>query len=233
MGREFNCLHMRILIIEDDDDISRLLVLSLEAEYFIVDTAFDGESGSFLGRTNEYDLVLLDNLLPKKNGLAVCQELRKQGKSMPILILSGVTDTSAKIDFLDAGADDYVTKPFVTRELIARIRALLRRPCSVLHTVLQVDNLTLDVDRHSVQRAGIEIQCTRKEFILLEYFMRNKGVVVSRAAIMNHVWDMYADPFSNTVEAHILSIRKKICLLCEKKLIHTVSGCGYVMDIRE
>lgn len=224
---------MRILVIEDDDDMARLLALNLEAEYFVVDTAFDGESGSFLGRTNEYDLILLDNLLPKKNGLVVCQEIRKQGKTMPILVLSGVTDAATKVAFLNAGADDYVTKPFVMREIMARVRALLRRPCSVIHTVLQVDNLTLDVDSHIVKRAGVEIPCTRKEFILLEYFMRNKGVVVSRAAIMNHVWDMYADPFSNTVEAHILSVRKKIRLLCEKKLIYTVSGCGYVMDVRE
>ena len=165
---------MRILVIEDDNDIARLLALSLEAEYFVVDTAPDGESGSFLGRTNDYDLIILDNLLPKKNGIVVCQELRNQGKSVPILIISGVTDASTKITFLNAGADDYVTKPFVTRELMARVRALLRRPCEVLHTVLQVDNLTLDVNRHVVKRAGVEIQCTRKEFILLEYFMRNK-----------------------------------------------------------
>lgn len=224
---------MRILIIEDDDSIARFLTLSLESECFVVDRAADGESGSFLGRTNEYDIVILDNMLPKKNGKEVCDEIRKHGKTMPILMLSAVSDTEAKTDLLNTGADDYLTKPFSLNELLARVRALLRRPKQLLGDVLQIDDLLMNINTHTLVRGKREIRLTRKEFILVEYLMRNQGIVLSRAAIMDHVWDMYADPFSNTIESHILSVRKKIDLPGEKKLIRTVSGRGYVMTDRK
>lgn len=221
---------MRILIIEDDDSIARFLTLSLESECFVVDRASDGESGSFLGRTNEYDLIILDNMLPKKNGKEVCDEIRSHGKMMPILMLSAVSEAETKTDLLNAGADDYLTKPFSLNELLARIRALLRRPNQLLGDVLRIDNVIMDVNKHIVKRAGSEIRLTRKEFILLEYLMRNQGTVLSRASIMDHVWDMHADPFSNTIESHVLSVRRKIDIPGQKKLIRTISGRGYVMD---
>lgn len=224
---------MRILIIEDDDSIARFLTISLEAECFVVDRASDGEAGSFLGRTNEYDLIILDNMMPKKSGKQVCDDIRAQGKTMPILMLSAVSETETKTDLLNAGADDYLTKPFSLNELLARVRALLRRPKELLGDVLRLDNVLMDMSKHIVTRAGKEIRLTRKEFILLEYLMRNQGVVLSRASIMDHVWDMHADPFSNTIESHILSVRKKIDVPGERKLIRTISGRGYVMDDKE
>ncbi|MDD5084063.1 MAG: response regulator transcription factor [Candidatus Moranbacteria bacterium] len=224
---------MRILVIEDDESIARFLTLSLEAECFVVDTTTDGEDGSYLARTNEYDVIILDNVLPKKSGREVCAEIRRQGITVPILMLSAVMESNAKVELLDTGADDYLTKPFSLDELLARVRALLRRPKHLLEDILRIDNLSMDVKRHIVTRNDAEIRLTRKEFILLEYLLRNQGVVLSRSSIMDHVWDMHADPFSNTIESHILSVRKKIDSAAEKKLIHTVSGRGYVMDIRE
>lgn len=221
---------MRILVIEDDESLNRFLKASLEAECFIVDTAVDGETGSFLGRTNEYDVIILDNILPNKNGKEVCLDIRTHGNTVPILMLSALTETNTKTELLNAGADDYLTKPFSLHELLARVRALLRRPKPLMRDVLCIDTLTMDINRHIVTRCNTEIRLTRKEFILLEYFMRNQGIVLSRASIMDHVWDMYADPFSNTLESHILSVRKKIDALCERKLIHTISGLGYIMD---
>jgi DNA-binding response OmpR family regulator len=223
---------MRVLVVEDDENMARFLKLNLESECFIVDTAFDGEEGSLLGRTNEYDVIVLDNMLPKKCGKEVCIDIRRQGKTTPILMLSALLETEMKTDLLNTGADDYLTKPFSLDELLARVRALLRRPKSFVGDVLRLDNVVMDINRHLVTRRGEMVPLTRKEFILLEYLMRNTGIVVSRASIMDHVWDMYADPFSNTIESHILSVRKKIDTVCERKLIHTISGCGYTMDVR-
>lgn len=221
---------MRILIIEDDESISHFLTLSLEAECFAVDRASDGETGSFLGRTHEYDVIILDNMLPMKNGKEVCSDIRRQGKSTPILMLSALSDVKTKADLLDAGADDYLAKPFSLEELLARVRALLRRPRQVLGDILRIGSVAMDVNRHEVTCNDRPVRLTRKEFMLLEYFMRNQGIVLSRGSIMDHVWDMYADPFSNTIESHILSVRRKLTLAGSPKLIHTVSGRGYIMD---
>jgi DNA-binding response OmpR family regulator len=218
---------MKVLIVEDDKQIREFLKPSLEAEYFVVDTAEEGLTGSELARNNTYDLIILDNVLPGKNGYDICKDIRSQGKSTPIIILSVVADTPKKVDLLNCGADDYLTKPFSFEELVARIRALLRRPTEFKAEVLVADDLQLDTAQHSVHRSGQDIYLTRKEFELLEYLMRNQGRVLSRGMIMEHVWDMNADPFSNTIETHILNLRRKIDAGGKSKLIQTLPGRGY------
>lgn len=218
---------MRILLIEDEKHITEFLKPALEAERFEVDWAQEGEKGLFLGTTNQYDLVIVDNMLPKMTGVEICKALRQGGKTMPILILSVLADASKKAELLNGGADDYLTKPFAFEELLARVRALLRRPQPFLGDTLQVGDLVLDTVKHTITRSGRSIHLTPKEFSLLEYLIRNRGAVVSRGMILEHVWDMNADPFSNTVEAHILSLRKKIDA---PKLIQTVHGLGYKIE---
>ncbi|OGF24942.1 DNA-binding response regulator [Candidatus Falkowbacteria bacterium RIFOXYB2_FULL_47_14] len=225
---------MRILIVEDEVEILNFLKKSLENECYVVDAAKDGEKGSYLARTNHYDLIILDNIMPKKTGLEVCEDIRKEGKNTPILILSVKSEVTTKVDLFNAGADDYLTKPFSVDELIARIKALLRRPKQLQSEIFQVNDLTLDAGKHEVVRGGEEINLTRKEFVLLKYMMKNQGTVLSRSMIMEHVWDMTVDPFSNTIESHIMSLRKKIDSAGKKKLIKTVAGRGYkIEDARE
>ncbi len=218
---------MRILLIEDHVDLRTTLQTRLQEECFVVDSASDGEQGSFLARTNDYDLIILDNHLPKKNGIEVCKEVRQSKKHIPIIILSVLDDTDQKVELLEAGADDYLTKPFVFSELMARMRALLRRPKDIIQSVFQIDDLFLDSQKHEVRRHGKEIYLTKKEFMLLEFLLRHSGSVVSRGDILEHVWDVSADPFSNTIETHILSLRKKIDTEGKIKLIHNISGRGY------
>lgn len=222
---------MKILLVEDEKEIRSFIKKSLESEYFTVDTAEDGEKGSFMARTNDYDLIVLDNIMPIKNGLQVCEEVRKDGKNMPILVLSVKSEVTTKVDLLNAGADDYLTKPFSLDELLARIKALLRRPPAIKDEIIKIDNLLIDTNRHAVKRGGKEIYLTRKEFSLLHYLIQNKGIPLSRSMIMEHVWDMSVDPFSNTIEAHITSLRRKVDAEGETKLIHTVPGRGYKIDV--
>jgi DNA-binding response OmpR family regulator len=221
---------MRILIVEDEPAISAFLKQSLEAEYFAVDIADDGEKGCYLAQINEYDLVILDNLLPKKEGIAVCRELRASERSMPILVVSVKSDIVRKVDLLNAGADDYLTKPFALEELLARVRALLRRKPQVHSDVLQVGDVLLDTTRLTVKRGNRDIHLTRKEFMLLHYLMQHEGSVLSRGMILEHVWDMSIDIFSNTIESHILSLRKKIDDMGKERLIKTVPGRGYKIE---
>lgn len=224
-------MKMRILIVEDEKDIINFLKPSLEAECFVVDVAEDGEKGLFLALTNDYDLIILDNTLPKKSGVEVCRDLRLHKKTLPVIILSVLSEVNKKVELLNAGADDYLTKPFSFQELLARIRTVLRRPKKIEDEVLCVGGLKLDQQRNLVKRDGVEINLTRKQFMLLEYLMRNAGIVVTRGMIMEHVWDMNADPFSNTIETHILSLRKKIKIKNNQpELIHTVPGRGYKID---
>ena len=222
--------NMKVLIVEDEREIRNFLKKSLESECFVVDMAENGEKGSFMARTNEYDVILLDNIMPRKSGMKVCEEIRADGKNTPILILSVKSETTSKVELLNAGADDYLTKPFSLDELIARIRALLRRPKELKEDVLTMDNLALDVNKHVVQRGGREIYLTRKEFTFLKYLLLYPGTPLSRSMIMEHVWDMSADPFSNTIEAHITSLRRKIDTKGEHKLIHTMPGRGYKLE---
>jgi DNA-binding response OmpR family regulator len=218
---------MRILVVEDEQKIREFLKESLEAELFAVDAVEDGEQGSRLGRTNDYDLIVLDNMLPRKDGLTVCREIREDGKTMPIIVVSVKNDTVNKVDLLNAGADDYLTKPFALPELMARVRALLRRPHALEEEVLTVGDVTLDVRSGTVTRGDRSITLTRKEFMLLHYLMQNEGSILSRGMMLEHVWDMSVDIFSNTIESHILSLRKKLGDTGSKRLIQTVAGRGY------
>lgn len=220
---------MRVLVIEDEEKISRFIRDSLEAEFFAVDVAEDGERGSYYARTNDYDIVILDMMLPKKDGRQVCQEIRESGKTIPILVVSVKTSAMDKVDVLNDGADDYLAKPFILEELLARIRALLRRPSQIESDVLTVSDVVLDTRSGTVTRSEVSLSLTRKEYMLLHYFMRNEGIVLSRGMILEHVWDMSVDIFSNTIESHILSLRKKLNDMGKERLIQTVSGRGYKM----
>jgi DNA-binding response OmpR family regulator len=224
---------VRILIIEDEPELQSLLKTNLEDQGFFVDTATKGDKGSYLGRTNDYDAILLDYLLPEKQGDQICQEIRGAGKTCPILVVSVRSAIPDKIELLNMGADDYITKPFSFDELLARLRAVMRRPSNWQDTVLSIDNLIVDPIKYKAIRDDNEIKLTRKEFGLLEFLLRNKGAVVSRGAIMEHVWDLNGDIFSNTIETHILNLRRKIDTKGYVKLIHTVSGRGYKIDIRK
>ena len=221
---------MRVLVVEDEKEIRNFIKKSLEAECFVVDTAPDGAKGVEMASANSYSLITLDNIMPNKTGLEACKEIRAKGNNVPILILSVKSETTSKVDLLNAGADDYLTKPFSIDELLARTRALLRRPKQIESETMQIDDLELNIDQHIVKREGKEIYLTRKEYALLMYLMKNQGAVLSRSMIMEHVWDMSVDPFSNTIESHILSLRKKIDLPDNKKLIHTIPGRGYKID---
>lgn len=218
---------MNVLIVEDDKETLDFLKDFLKAEGFVVDATEDGEDGSYKAKVNAYDIVILDIGLPRKDGRQIAAELRADGKTMPILILSIKGEIGTKAELLDIGADDYVVKPFSFIELLARVRALLRRPKRIEGEVLQIDDLVLDVRKRIVVRGKKQIHLSPKEFFLLEYFLRNEGKVLSRVEILEHVWDMNADLFTNTVETHIVNLRRKLQQKNQRELIHTVSGTGY------
>ena len=222
---------MRALVVDDEQDLREMLAENLRRERFAVDTAGDGTEGSYLARTNEYDVIILDNMLPEKSGISVCSDVRRTGRVVPIIMLSVLTDSWRKVELLNAGADDYLSKPYSFDELMARVRALLRRPKELLGEVLTIDTLSVDTKRQIVSRNETRVHLTRKEFMLLEYLMRHQGAVLSRGMILEHVWDMMSDPFSNTIESHIRGLRKKLHLPGERPLIHTVSGRGYKIDL--
>jgi len=222
---------MRVLVVEDEKEIRNYLKHCFESDCFVVDTAADGAAGIKLAAENDYDLICLDNVMPQKTGKEVCEELRKDGNETPIIMLSVKSEATTKVDLLNAGVDDYMTKPFSVDELRARVKALLRRPKKMERECFNVDNLRLDSASHSVKRGEKDIHLTKKEFSLLQYLLKNEGVVVSKSMIMEHVWDMSADPFSNTIESHTASVRKKIDIPGEKKLIHTISGRGYKLEV--
>lgn len=221
---------MRALVVDDENELREMLAQNLRSERFAVDTAADGTEGSYLARTNDYDIIVLDNMLPEKSGVSVCSDIRRIGRTVPIIMLSVLTDSWQKVELLNAGADDYLAKPYSFNELMARIRALLRRPAGLIGDVLTLDTLAVDLKRQVVTRAGQRARLTRKEFMLLEYLLRHQGAVLSRGMILEHVWDMLSDPFSNTIESHIRGLRKKLHMAGEKPLIHTVPGRGYKID---
>lgn len=222
---------MKILIVEDDNELGAVLKLSLERECFAVDHYNDGESGSYAARTNEYDLILLDHMLPNVTGGNICEELRARKITTPIIMLTHKNDTRLKVECLSNGADDYVCKPFSFEELLARIRALLRRPKGMGDAVLSCGSLSLDTQRHIIKRGNRRIDLTRKEYALLEYLLRNKERVVSRGMILEHVWDSTGDLFSNSIEVHIGTLRRKIESADEPRILHTVTGRGYKIDM--
>jgi DNA-binding response OmpR family regulator len=223
---------MRILLVEDDRHLRGFLADSLISEHFSVDAIDHGEKASYLARVNDYDLILLDNILPGKTGATICKEIRALGKGTPILMMTVQSEVAQKVAMLDLGADDYITKPFALDEMLARIRALLRRPQEIVTKQLTVGDIVLDPARGIVTRGEKELYLTRKEFELLEYLMRSEGRVVSRGMILEHVWDMNADPFSNTIETHMMNLRRKLESGSGRKLIHTVTGRGYRLEAR-
>ncbi|MFC1644548.1 response regulator transcription factor [Patescibacteria group bacterium] len=224
---------MRILIIEDDKDMTNLLKSGLCAECFVVDVSSDGESGEFLALTNDYDLIILDNMLPKKSGQEICRTIRKKGNNIPIIMISVKSDVASKVSLLSEGVDDYLTKPFSFEELLARIHAILRRPGGMRGDVLEVGHISIDLKKHIIKKNSKVINLTLKEFMLLELLMRNAGQVVSRGMIWDHVWDSSVDPFSNTVESHMRSLRMKLGCKSRNNVIETVSGRGYRMKCDE
>lgn len=225
---------MRLLIVEDDEAIAEHLKTGFESEAFAVDLETHGDKGSYLARTNDYDCIILDYVLPHKDGPTICREVRDSGKTAPIIILTICSDTEKKIKLLNAGADDYVTKPYSFKELLARVRAVTRRPKIILDKVMTVDTLALDCNKQKVTRNGIGIYLTRKEFSLLEFMLRHKGNVVSRGMIMEHVWNADTNPFSNTIESHVLNLRRKLAVDRQcRELIHSVPGRGYKIDAEQ
>lgn len=223
---------MKILIIEDDISIRNVLRLSLQAKGFAVDEAGDGDSGSYLARTNTYDVILLDNVLPNKLGGHVCKEIREAGIITPIIVLSGKQEVLSKVQMLGNGADDYVTKPFSFEELTARISCLLRRPQTFRQNTLRIRDIDINFSSQTIHRNKKEIYLTRKEFSLLEFLANNRNVVVSRGQILEGVWDMSVDPFSNTIETHIMNLRKKL-RDTKRTLIASIPGRGYKLNLNQ
>lgn len=218
---------MRVLVIEDERRLAQIIKRGLVEGGYAVDLAFDGEEGKFMAETENYDLVILDLMLPKINGLMVCRELRNKGIKTPILILTAKTTLDDKIAGLNSGADDYLTKPFAFLELSARVAALIRRSRAVVAVQLSVANLILDPTKHLVKRGGKQIKLTPKEFSILELLLSHKDEVVSRTVITEHVWDYNFDGMSNVVDVFVAALRKKIGDTEKNKIIQTVHGVGY------
>lgn len=221
---------MKILIVEDDISIRNVLRMSLEAKGFAIDEAGDGDSGSYLARTNSYDAILLDNVLPKKLGGHVCKEIREAGVNTPIIVLSGKQEVLSKVQMLNNGADDYVTKPFSFDELVARISTVLRRPKVVKQNIIRFKDFEVNFSSQTVRRNSKDVYLTRKEFALLEFLANNKNLVMSRGQILESVWDMSVDPFTNTIETHIMNLRKKL-RDTRRTLITAVPGRGYKFNL--
>lgn len=221
---------MKILLIEDEPKVASFIKKGLEEQAYEVDQAYDGFYGKRLALENEYDLIILDVILPKMNGLEVCKAIRQYNSTVSILMLTALGNTTDKIEGLDAGADDYLVKPFEFQELLARIRALTRRKTDLpAGEVLRIADLKMDISRKTVFRNGQPITLTAREFSLLSYLMRNKGRVVSRVDIIENVWETSFDTGSNVIDVYINFLRKKIDKDYPAKLIHTLVGMGYVV----
>jgi heavy metal response regulator len=220
---------MRLLVIEDERKVSTFIKKGLEEEGYAVDVASDGEAGLQMAVDRVHDLIILDIQLPKMDGLRVLQELRKEKVPTPVLLLTVRATIEDKVFGLDAGADDYLTKPFAFEELVARTRALLRRQTDGKPAVLQVADLSLDPTRRAVFRSGRKIDLTAKEFALLDYLMRNPGRVLTRTMIAEHVWDYDFDSMTNVIDVYVNYLRKKIDSSQGLKLIHTIRGVGYML----
>ena len=222
---------MRLLIIEDEVKIANALKKALEQEKYAVDVAYDGDDGYAMASTEPYDLLVVDRMLPGDyDGLRIISELRKQSIKTPIIILTAIGQSYEKVKGLDIGADDYLVKPFSLDELLARIRALLRRPINEKPTILKAGDLTLNTTTYEVKRAGKVIALTGKEYSLLEYLMRNQNRPISKDSIISHVWNFDADILPNTVEVYIKYLRSKVDEPFSKPLIKTIRGFGYKIE---
>jgi heavy metal response regulator len=220
---------VRILVIEDEKKVAEFIRRGLREEGYAVDIAHDGNEGLYMAMNAEYDLILLDVMLPRMDGFDVCTRVRSEGLHVPILMLTAKDGVRYKVKGLDAGADDYLTKPFAFEELLARIRALVRKRYQHKDTLLKVGDLVLDIVSHRVIRGEREIKLTTKEYALLEYLMLNPGAVITRTMISEHVWDINFDTFTNVIDVYISYLRKKIDRDSEIKLIHTIKGRGYII----
>lgn len=219
----------KILVVEDEKKVASFIKRGLEEEDFDVDVASDGEEGLKLAENNHYDLLLMDLMLPKMDGLAVVRELRNKEVGTPVLCLTAKDTVEDIVSGLDSGSDDYLTKPFAFAELLARVRALLRRGSQDRGAELTFADLRLDPVTHKVWRSDKEIDLTAKEYALLEYFMRNPEQVLTRTMIAEHVWDYTFDSFTNIIDVYVNYLRKKVDRDYQLKLIHTVRGIGYVL----
>ncbi|MFZ5535354.1 MAG: response regulator transcription factor [Patescibacteria group bacterium] len=218
---------MRILVVEDERRLSTVIKKGFVEDGFAVDQAFDGEDGQFLAESEQYDLIVLDIMLPKIDGLTLCKNLRAKNIKTPILMLTAKSSTDDKVAGLDSGADDYLTKPFSFVEFRSRIHALIRRSHQEVSPVLSIEELELNPLKHSVSRNGTPLKLTPKEFAILELLLRHKGEVVTRTMITDHVWDYNFDGMSNVVDVFVASLRKKVDAKAKKKLIETVHGVGF------
>ena len=221
---------MRLLVIEDERKIARVITESLKREKYAVDAAYDGEEGFNLADSQPYDLLIVDRMLPGLEGAEIVKKLRENGKNMPILFLTALSTTEDKTLGLDVGADDYLTKPFAIDELLARVRALLRRPPIQQPDILKIDDLKIDKQQQTVTRAGKNIDLTNKEYALLEYLVQHPNQILSKETLIDHVWDFDADILPNNVEAYIKNLRQKIDKPFKKQLIKTVRGFGYRIE---
>jgi len=223
---------MRVLLVEDEPRMAQVIMKGLREQSYAVDVAGDAETALYLASVNDYDVIVLDVLLPDRDGYEVCRELRTRRNATPILMLTARATIEDRLTGFEAGADDYLTKPFSFRELLARLHALLRRDSQLRPDILEIADLVVDSAGHKVSRADQEIQLTAKEYALLEYLARRVGQLVSRGEIAAHVWDDSFDPFSNAIEVYINRLRKKIDEQHTTKLLHTRRGEGYILEPR-
>jgi DNA-binding response OmpR family regulator len=226
---------MKVLIVEDEHKIANLIMQGLEQERFVVDVAYDGTSGFDFASSEPYDVIILDRLLPGTDGLEICKKLRASGIHTPILMLTAKGQLSDKVEGLNSGADDYLTKPFAFEELLARIKALVRRPKATMSNILEVEDLSLNIDTYEIKRGKEQITLSSKEFSLLEYLMRHENKTLAKAQIINHVWSYEANILPNTVEVFIGYLRNKVDrpFKDKKNLIQTVRGFGYKIGGRK
>lgn len=224
---------MRVLVVEDDAPLRDVIAKGLREQAYAVDAASDGDAALYLAAVNSYDAIVLDVLLPRRDGLSVARELRHRGINTPVLMLTARDTVADKIAGLDSGADDYLSKPFDFAELLARLRALLRRGPVVLASTITVADLEIDTRSQGVRRGGKPLSLTTKEYALLEFMARNAGTVLTREAICAHVWDDNHDPFSNAIEVYINRLRRKTEMYGGTRLIHTRRGAGYVLAADE
>ena len=220
---------MRILVVEDDKKLASFLKQGLEEEHYAVDMTHDGENGWLMSQVYDYDCLILDIMLPEMDGLTLCRKIRNERQDTPIILLTARDSVDDKVSGLDVGADDYVVKPFAFEELLARIRALLRRKNAPVITHLQVADLELDPVRHRVSRDGQPIELTGREYALLAYLVRHADEVVTRTQLIEHVWDQHFDSDTNVIDVYISYLRQKVDRPYPKKLLHTVRGVGYTL----
>jgi two-component system, OmpR family, copper resistance phosphate regulon response regulator CusR len=221
---------VRILLVEDESRVAGFIARGLREQSYAVDIAPDGEQAVYLASVNSYDLVILDVMLPIKDGHTVCRELRASGLGIPILMLTARDAVDDRVAGLDSGADDYLVKPFDFKELLARLRALLRRSATIRPPVACVADLVLNTGSHRVERAGKTVPLTAREYALLEYLVLNEGRVIGREEIAQHVWDENFDPFSNIIDVYIRRLRGKLDAGFQPRLIHTRRGAGYLLS---